>query len=63
MKLHPDGILIRVGTSIRGQNRGWMPQTPTPQDRYTEFHRRYTARTQEIPVNNYPWKFRQIPKA
>jgi hypothetical protein len=63
MKLHPDGILIRVGRSIRGQTRGWQPHTPTPAERYMDFKHRHAAQTQEIPVNNYPWKFRQIPKA
>ena len=60
MRLSPN-ILIRVGNSVRGSHRGWQPSVPTPAERYSDFQVRHRAHTQDIPYNNYPWKFRHIP--
>lgn len=62
MILSPE-ILIHVGRRIRGANRGYVPSVPSNVDRYREFKDRMTKHLNEVPVNNFPWQFRQAKPA
>lgn len=54
-----NAIIIRPGTSVRGQHRGQVPSVPRPIDRYTDYKNKVMNIDEQVPTNNYPWQWKK----